>query len=563
MAYPAQEHARKTLRKLAELLPPEEQTKHQIIVLAGSVTPYRNDTDRELPFRQESNFFYLTGCSVPSSLLLLTASSATSDDLVTTLFIPEAEPADLMWSVPPPTLDAARDIYNVTDVLYTSSFTSSLAAALQAAKAGRKHTSGTPGGSPFAHAITAAAMTAGTIFHPHVHTLPQTTQFPTLPSFPHTVRILSTYLLSALHRARLTKSAAEIAHIRRANAISSRAHEVVMRVLGVGVRRALAGPQGGTQDADAVAKRVPLPSEWLIEKEAEAEAIFVASCRREGAVHQAYRPIVAASTRAATLHYCCNDREFAWGPVETDDHANNGAFARESQQLLPQVLLIDAGCEWDNYASDITRTMPVGNGGRFTPEARAIYELVLEMQTASFKAIRPGLHWDAVQLLCHRTLVRGFKRLGIFKAGTDEATLLAAGVSAAFFPHGVGHSLGQDVHDVPSASKPEHNPTIAQGSGSGSSAEPGHEKFYEYLRLRLPLEEGMVVTVEPGIYFHYHLLAAVRDSEFIDHEVLSRYEPVGGVRIEDVVLITSDGFENLTTVRSDVKWVEGVCSGEL
>ncbi|KAH9052663.1 Creatinase/aminopeptidase [Lactarius vividus] len=556
MAYPAQEHARKTLRKLAELLPPEEQTKFQIIVLAGSVIAYRNDTDGELPFRQESNFFYLTGCNVPSSLLLLTASSATSDDPVITLFIPEAEPADLMWSVPPPTLDVARETYNVTDVLYTSSFASSLDAALQAAKAGRRYTSGTIGSNPFVkHAIA-----AGTIFHPHVHTLPQTAQFPALPSFPHTVRKSSTYLLSALHRARLTKSAAEIAHIRRANAISSRAHEVVMRVLGAGVRRALAGPQGGTQDAT---KGVPLPGEWLIEKEAEAEAIFVASCRREGAVHQAYRPIVAASTRAATLHYCCNDREFAWGPVEAHDHAHQDEFARESQQLLPQVLLIDAGCEWDNYAADITRTMPVGNSGRFTPEARAIYELVHEMQTASFKAIRPGLHWDAVQLLCHRTLVRGFKRLGIFKAGVDEATLLAAGVSAAFFPHGVGHSLGLDVHDVPSASKPEHNPTIAQGSGSGSSAEPGHEKFYEYLRLRLPLEEGMVVTVEPGIYFHYHLLAAVRDSEFIDHEVLSRYEPVGGVRIEDVVLITSDGFENFTTVRSDVKWVEGLCSGEL
>jgi hypothetical protein len=88
--------------------------------------------------------------------------------------------------------------------------------------------------------------------------------------------------------------------------------------------------------------------------------------------------------------------------------------------------------------------------------------------------------------------MRGFKRLGLFKADADETALLASGVSAAFFPHGVGHSLGQDVHDVPSASKPAHNPTIAQGSGNG--AELGHEKIYEYLRLRLPLEEGMVVV---------------------------------------------------------------------
>jgi len=98
-------------------------------------------------------------------------------------------------------------------------------------------------------------------------------------------------------------------------------------------------------------------------------------------VHQAYLPIVAASTRASTLHYCCNDREFAWGPVKPHDHHNADELAHSGdRQLLPQVLLIDAGCEWNCYASDITRTMPVGNGGKFSPEARAIYELVLEMQ---------------------------------------------------------------------------------------------------------------------------------------------------------------------------------------
>lgn len=106
------------------------------------------------------------------------------------------------------------------------------------------------------------------------------------------------------------------------------------------------------------------------------------------AVHQAYLPIVAASTRASTLHYCCNDREFAWGPVNSHDHHNVDELAHSGdRQLLPQVLLIDAGCEWNCYASDITRTMPVGNGGKFTPEARAIYELVLEMQKVRIYAL--------------------------------------------------------------------------------------------------------------------------------------------------------------------------------
>ena len=118
------------------------------------------------------------------------------------------------------------------------------------------------------------------------------------------------------------------------------------------------------------------------------------------------------------------------------------------------------------------------------------------MQRLSFEAIRPGLHWDAIQLICHQTLVRGFQKLGIFKypnspnsgSWNSEEAIIASGVSAAFFPHGVGHSLGMDVHDVPSASKPLVNPTIQKGQ------ELGHPDFYTYLRLRLPLEVGMVVV---------------------------------------------------------------------
>lgn len=135
---------------------------------------------------------------------------------------------------------------------------------------------------------------------------------PFLPTFPilgeahldtirSAQRVLSTeYLLPALHQARLIKDVYEIELIRKANQIASRAHETVMRVLGAAVRgRLTAGPGAGTE-------RPLLPGEWLIEKEEEAEAIFVASCRREGAVHQAYLPIVAGAGRSSTLHYTCN-----------------------------------------------------------------------------------------------------------------------------------------------------------------------------------------------------------------------------------------------------------------
>ncbi|KAF9556701.1 Creatinase/aminopeptidase [Agrocybe pediades] len=246
---------------------------------------------------------------------------------------------------------------------------------------------------------------------------------------------------------------------------------------------------------------------------------------------------LSESTRPSTLHHCCNDRAFAWEPLNPHDQQNKNESAHNrARDLQPQVLLIDAGCEWSYYASDITRTMPVGNGGKFTPEARAIYELVLEMQ----------------------------KKLGIFKtpespgsgSWNSEEAILASGDSSAFFPHGVGHSIGMDVHDIPSASKPDVNPTIG-------GVTLGHESFYTYLGLRLPLEAGMVVTVEPGIYFSPHLLAAIRDSKHIDHDVLKKYESVGGVRIEDVIVIKEDSYTNLTTVRSDVDWLEAVCSGEI
>ena len=204
---------------------------------------------------QESNFYYLSGCAVPRSFLLLTASSTNAlESSSLSLFIPDVEPADLMWSVPPPTPDAAREAHDVGYVGLTTELATAIVDALSA--------------SPDAL----------------VHTLPiASSLFPELPDkYLKLARggaaVSDEYLLPALHRARLVKDADEVERIRTANQISSRAHEVVMRVLGKGVReQEKAAGAGG-------APRPLLPEDWLIEKEAEAEAIFVASCRREGCV---------------------------------------------------------------------------------------------------------------------------------------------------------------------------------------------------------------------------------------------------------------------------------------
>lgn len=277
MADKVDNHVRRTFDQLLRLVPESERTKvddslesfskepypscqlqPQVILIAGQVTGYRNDTDRELPFRQESNFFYLTGCNIPSSFLLATlpAQGASSTAPTTTLFIPKAERADIMWSIPPPEVYNARKMFDASDIKHVHHLPEVIDATLKA--------------SP------------DTIFH----VLPRNSSlFPQLPT--QTLTQLSTsnatveeqYLLPAFQRTRLIKDADEISLIRKANEISSRAHETVMRVLGLAVKNKISREEG------AGFKRPLLPGEWFIEKEAEAEAIFVASCRREGYVY--------------------------------------------------------------------------------------------------------------------------------------------------------------------------------------------------------------------------------------------------------------------------------------
>ncbi|WVW86918.1 hypothetical protein I302_108973 [Kwoniella bestiolae CBS 10118] len=543
--YPARAHAAKVVAELAKLIPEADRGKMHGIFLQASPTLYRDDTDRELLFHQEANFNYLSGVIHSSCSIAVFFSLATSN-ISHNLFIPPEDPAETMWSVPPPSLEQAEALFDSDKIQYTTSLPAFLESAVQCA--------------PNSEVI--------------LHTLPSTMEYPALPKIIEETQgptRTAEYLLTALHIARLTKDSSEIELIRKANQISSGAHEVVMRELGKFAR-----DREGSKGKESIRTGKEGLTQWEIESEGDAEAVFVASCRRMGATTQAYLPIVASGSRASTLHYVCNDRLFPSTSVPRQPGDTSftpprlargccGTFAPSHSHVIsptdfhsnaftPQVLLIDAGCEWQGYASDITRTIPVGNGGRFTKEAGEIYDLVLRMQQECEALVKPGIHWDRLHLHAHKVLIDGFLQLGIFKGDTEQ--ILQSGVTAGFFPHGLGHSLGLDVHDSRQYLKSVHE-------ALPESSQQTPSKLYAYLRIRRPLAEGMVLTIEPGCYFAPQLMDehGVWSSEFVDKEVLERYVGVGGVRIEDVVVVTSGVCENLTTIGRDREWIEKVCSG--
>ncbi|CAM1505020.1 Fc.00g106570.m01.CDS01 [Cosmosporella sp. VM-42] len=256
--------------------------------------------------------------------------------------------------------------------------------------------------------------------------------------------------------------------------------------------------------------------------ESELEAAFLATCVARDAKEMAYHPIVASGTAAATLHYVKN-----YEPLEGKLN-----------------LLLDAGAEWDNYAADITRTFPIS--GKFTKESREIYDIVLKMQKTCIDMLKAGVQWEDVHIAAHKIAIDGLLSLGVLTG--DKEKILEARTSVAFFPHGLGHYLGMDTHDT-----------------GGNANYSDSDKIFKYLRVRGNLPAGCVITVEPGIYFCEFIirphLEDPKHSKYINEEVLKKYWKVGGVRIEDNILVTESGHENLTDVEKEPEKLEEIISG--
>jgi Xaa-Pro aminopeptidase len=289
-----------------------------------------------------------------------------------------------------------------------------------------------------------------------------------------------------------------------------------------------------SRDAHAEAMRYARPGLHEYEVQAALEFVF----RVNGSPRNGYPSIVASGPNACILHY------------------------RENTRLMEDgdLLLIDAGCEYGYHTADITRTFPVN--GRFSPAQRSIYELVLRAQLAAIEAARPGARYEAIHEAARRVLTEGLVELGLLPRGVADS--LAMHHYREFYMHGTGHWLGMDVHDVGD---------------------------YRVNRASRVLEAGMVLTVEPGLYFDpdretatFHL------REYSEDEVWERRQRLGlaaarkleeeekakaekvvlpipghyrgiGVRIEDDVLITADGSEVLTAgTPKTVAEIEQVCA---
>ena len=228
------------------------------------------------------------------------------------------------------------------------------------------------------------------------------------------------------------------------------------------------------------------------------------------------------------------DSRFAFAPIVTARGDILHGALRSEPLNAEDLLVVDVGAESpQGYASDITRTLPVG--GRFSSPQREIYEIVLQAQKTAIAAVAPGrifrdIHVEAAKVIC-----RGLKDIGVMRGDVDEA--VAEGAHALFFPHGLGHMLGLDAHDMEALGEDfvGYDDDVVRSEQFGLQA----------LRLGRRLERGFVLTVEPGIYFNRALIEKWRREQraeaFISYGKLAAFEGFGGIRIEDDILVTQDG----------------------
>lgn len=408
-------------KKLAAQLPPDS-----VAIIPAAHELLRNG-DAHYRFRQDSDFYYLTGYNEPDALLFVSSGAETES----VLFNRPRNPAEEQWTGVRLGQDGAIKVLGMNRSFSIHTLSEELPNLLLG-KTSVYYSLGRY--SAIEKLILNSISSIKSMIRKGVKA-------------PDTLCDLE----PIVSEMRLIKSEAEIALMRQAASISVSAHKKAMRSC----------------------------REMSYEYQLEAELIYEFS--RHGCRSVAYDPIVGAGANACILHYTSNNKAL-----------NSG-----------DLVLIDAGGEFENYAADITRTFPVN--GQFTAEQKSIYQLVLKAQKAGIASIKPGVPWNLVQQIMVQVLTEGLFELGILKGDVD--TLIKSEAYKPYYMHNSGHWLGLDVHDA------------------------GRYKINNEWR---PLEAGMVLTVEPGLYLSQSI-------EGLD----KRWWNIG-VRIEDDVVVTQTGHEVLT-----------------
>jgi Xaa-Pro dipeptidase len=454
MKYPAKAHAATVESHFISKKLPATAENSAFFIASATYKQYPY-CDQSAPLRQNRYFHYLTGVDqISGAYVLYTLSSKKL-----TLFLPNVDKEDIMWSGLPLSPEEAMEKYDVDEVLYAKDVEGTL------------------------KSLTESKVDIYTT---------DVDEYTDLP-FSNLVTSGDDDFFFALDEARMIKDDFEISLMKHAAKITDNCHMAVMSAL---------------------------PIEH---NETHMHAEFVYHSIRQGSKFQSYDPICCSGPSCGTLHY-----------VKNDDPMDGKTS-----------VLIDAGAEWQCYASDVTRCFPIT--GKFSEEHLNIYLAVKDMQTQVMEKIKPGVLWDDLHFLSHKVLIKHFVKLGLFHNGTEE-DIFNSKVSAWFYPHGLGHLLGMDTHDV-----------------GGCPNYEDENILLRYLRLRRKLQKGMVVTDEPGIYFSPFLIENITEEQkkYVNMELVEKYMYVGGVRIEDDILVTEDGYENFTGITSDPQEIERIVQNGL
>lgn len=428
-----------------------EENQDGLIYLRGAETMYRYNTDYEIPFRQESNFWYLTGIGEPDYHTVIVIKTGEYF-----LFCPKRDAQYAVWHGRIKQQNEIQELYQPDHLHFDQEL-----------------------------------LTVLNNLNPSLIYCLDESQAEYLEDLNRDFVVDTETLTDALTYCRSIKTENELEKMRTAAKINNSAHLEVMKAIKPGMF------------------------------EYQTKAIYDYFQKRNGLLQPAYSGIHASGENSAILHYTGSDRLIADG----------------------ELFLIDAGFEYEGYASDVTRTYPVK--GRFSGDQAAIYQIVLDALNKTIEMVKPGVNMEDLHLAACRIILNGLKQIGIVKGEVEE--MMENNVFALFFPHGLGHFLGLDTHDVGGYPK-----------GVDRIDRPG----IRFLRVRRELEAGMVVTIEPGIYFIPALLKPAINSgdynRFLNADRIESLYHFGGIRIEDNLIVTETGYENLTDVPKEILEIEDV-----